>query len=160
MRSLCRLLLVAFVASFASQSAADTGDDIKKLLPKPLAGWKQANVVGLKVGQGFRAAGEYRPPSGPHAINVSYQTGAWNAEQMKQQLASPEEARKAGMAVVEIGGRKWLAREGKGGAGTVHTLTTVLDNALVVTVTGFGADRKMHEAYAAAIDAEALGKVK
>jgi hypothetical protein len=155
-----RLMVLFVVAGFAAPAVADTGDDLKKLLPKPLAGWKQGNVVALKVGEGFRAAGEYRPPSGPHVINVTYQTGAWDAEQKKKQLAAPEEAKKANMEVIEVGGRKWLARTGKGGAGTVQTLWTVLDNGLVVTIGGFGDDRKAHESYAAAIDAAALGKVK
>jgi hypothetical protein len=160
MKMLRRLLLLAIFAGFAAPAAADTGDDLKKLLPKPLAGWKQGTTVALKVGQVFRAAGEYRPPSGSAVINVTYQTGAWDAEQKKKQLAAPEDAKKANIDVIEIAGRKWLASTGKGGAGTVQTLSTVLDNGLVVTIGGFGEDRKAHEAYAAAIDAAALAKVK
>ena len=160
MKLLRRIAVAVLVAGFAGPAAADTGDDLKKLLPKPIAGWKQGNVVALKVGKGFRAAGEYRPPSGSAVINVTYQTGAWDAEQKKKQLAAPDEAKKANIDVIEVGGRKWLASVGKGGAGTVQTLSTVLDNDVVVTVSGFGDDRKAHEAYAAAIDAAALGKVK
>jgi hypothetical protein len=144
----------------AVPAAADTGDDMKKLMPKPLAGWKQTTTVALKVGKGFRAAGEYRPPSGPHVINVTYQTESWDATSKRQLLADPEAAKKANHDIVDIGGRKWLATTGKGGAGPVQTLSTVLDNGLVVTITGFGEDRKAHEAYAKAIDVAALAKLK
>jgi hypothetical protein len=149
-----------FVLGPAAPASADTGEELKKLLPKPLAGWKQTQSVALKVGKGFRAAGEYRPPSGPNALNVTYHLGAWDADTKRKQLADPAEAKKSNIEVVEIEGRKWLASSGKGGAGTVQTLATVLDNNLVVTIQGFGDDRKAHEAYAKAIDTAALAKVK
>lgn len=147
------------VFGLAAAAAADTGDDLKKLLPNAVSGWERTGTVAFKVGQGFRASGEYRQKGNPHVINIAYQTGAWDAEQKKKQLAAPEEAKKANIDVIEVAGRKWLARTGKGGAGTVQTLSTVLDNGLVITITGFGEDRKAHEGYAKAIDAAALAKL-